>query len=80
MVVQEKADFMNIGTLSMDYKSKCIETAIKNNKNYIVVICDTFDYEDYPVFAETYEEAIQQANEYDKKSMQEVMGIYNISK
>lgn len=34
-----------------------IENAKKNNYPYIVVMTDTFDFEDYPIYCHTKEEA-----------------------
>jgi len=30
--------------------NRCIEFAKNNNHKYIVSVCDTWDYDDYPVF------------------------------
>lgn len=33
-----------------------IATAIKNESKYIISVCDTFDYDDYPVYCKDKEE------------------------
>lgn len=75
-MVETKKDFMNIGTLPYSYKKSCIERAIKNGNNYIMVVCDTFDYEDFSVFFKTLEDA----RNYKPESMERIMGIYDITK
>ena len=45
--------------------------------DYMIVVCDTYDFEDYPVYAS--EENF--ASEYDrmlKSSMQKIMEVYNL--
>jgi hypothetical protein len=43
---------------------------------FMVVVCDTFDYEDYPVFC-TASECIERVE--DPGSMQRVMEVYDLS-
>jgi len=48
-----------------------LDEAKKKGAKYIVVGNDSFDYEDYPVYVNTYEEALQNREDMDKTS-----GIY----
>lgn len=58
-----------------------IESWLKREKavesDYMLVVCDTFDYEDYPVYVskEDLEKAIQQYS----SNMQTIAEIYNLS-
>ena len=47
------------------------DEGIKTNKKYMFVICDTFDYEDYPVFTDNIN--------YEEGEMQEVMEVYDLT-
>lgn len=44
--------------------------------NYMLVVCDTFDHEDYPVLVIN---DVAAAIEYYSKNMQKVMEVYNLS-
>lgn len=79
MVVETKSDLMNIGTVDYVSKQRWIQTAIQQNAKYIIVACDEFDYDDYPIFAQTKEEADKKIDECNKESMQRVMGLYDIT-
>lgn len=47
---------------------------------HMLVVCDQFDYEDYPVFIQKDENVREKEKEYDAKEMQRVMEVYNLSK
>jgi len=46
---------------------------------YMLVICDSFDYEDYPVYAATQEEAASKGEHYSAAPMQRVMECYDLN-
>ena len=43
---------------------------------YMIVICDSFDYEDYPVYAASSEECLQRYK--NPGEMQRVMEVYDL--
>ena len=45
---------------------------------HLIVVCDTYDWDDYPVYVEEGEDARAKADEYRTKSMQQVMEVYNL--
>jgi hypothetical protein len=45
----------------------------------MIVVCDTFDYEDYPVYVKPGEDVHKIASGYDRVNMQKVMEVYNLS-
>ncbi len=45
---------------------------------HVIVVCDTFDYDDYPVFVMPGEDARAKADEHNGKNMQKVMEVYNL--
>ena len=46
---------------------------------YLLVICDTFDWQDYPVFCDTIEEAQKARTKYlSGENMQKLMEIYDL--
>ena len=49
----------------------------KQRAAYMLVVCDTFDYEDYPVYAATAEECL--AKYKTPGEMQRVMEVYDLT-
>ena len=54
------------------------DQGVKEKKTHLLVVCDTFDHEDYPVFAESDDDAINKYAEYNGKNMQRVMEVYDL--
>ena len=44
----------------------------------MVVVCDSFNYEDYPVFVMSGMNAHEVASEYNSREMSKVMEVYNL--
>lgn len=49
-----------------------IETARKNGAKYIVSVCDTFDYDDYPVYCDDEKELKDAKVKYNNVNMQRI--------
>ena len=47
---------------------------------HMIVVCDTFDYDDYPVYVSSKENVREVFSEYDGKNMQQVMEVYSYKK
>ena len=46
---------------------------------HMIVVCDTFDYEDYPAYVMLDDDVHTMHDEIDGKNMQKVMEVYNLS-
>lgn len=55
-----------------------IKTAIKDGNKFIISVCDTFDYEDYPVYCKDKEELNRRKIEFDNINMQRINEIIDI--
>lgn len=55
-------------------------TAREQKTTHLIVVCDTFDHEDYPVYVLPGEDVRARYDEYNGKDMQRVMEVYNLSK
>lgn len=53
---------------------------VKERATHMIVVCDTFDWEDYPVYVSKDENVAEKVKEYDGKEMQKVMEVYDLSK
>jgi hypothetical protein len=63
----------------MDDVRTWIGRGIKEGQSYLIVVCDTFDYEDYPVYAKSVKEAKEEYDAHNGKDMQKVMEIYDLT-
>ncbi len=55
------------------------DRAKQQGSTHFFVVCDTFDYEGYPVFIEHTQDVRKEYDKYDNKNMQKVMEVYNMS-
>jgi len=55
------------------------DRGINEGATHMIVVCDSFDYEDYPVFVSPAEDVKEIYSKYDGKNMQRVMEVYNLS-
>jgi hypothetical protein len=62
-----------------DDLSRWFDEGIKANQKYMIVVCDTFDYKDYPVYTgeDNFKEQYQK---HDGVNMQRIMEVYDLSK
>lgn len=58
--------------------SEWFERGAALGATHMIVVCDTFDHEDYPVFVEPEQSSRDVAAEYDGKNMQRIMEVYDL--
>ncbi len=63
-----------------DIKKWFEEGILDPSNTHMIVVCDTFDHEDYPVYVTEDKSARVVASEYDNGSMQTVMEVYNLKR
>ena len=51
-----------------------------NDLTHMLVVCDTFDYEDYPVYVSRRENVREVFHKYNGPNMQKVMEVYSLRK
>lgn len=51
-----------------------------NNQKWMLIVCDTFNYEDYPAYAKDDSEFWDKYDHYDDNNMQKIMETYNLEK
>lgn len=52
------------------------DRGVKKGATHLIVACDTFDHEDYPVYVEPGEDPREVAARYSGVNMQTVMEVY----
>lgn len=45
---------------------------------HLIVVCDTFDHEDYPIYASNDDECLARYDKYNGGNMQRVMEVYDL--
>ena len=60
-----------------EFIRKWLQRATKED-SHMLVVCDTFDYEDYPVFVNKNEDVNNKIKHYSE-NMQRVVEVYNLS-
>lgn len=51
----------------------------REGATHVIVVCDTFDWDDYPVYVQSGEQVQEKMEEYNGKNMQKIMEVYNLS-
>lgn len=51
----------------------------REGATHMIVVCDTFDWDDYPVYVKKGEDARTIKRQFDGKDMQKVMEVYNLT-
>jgi len=51
----------------------------KEGATHVIVVCDTFEYDDYPVMVMPKDNIVEKIEEYNGKNMQRIMEVYNLS-
>jgi hypothetical protein len=50
----------------------------RDKHTHLLVVCDTFDWEDYPVYADGDEDCKAKYKHYNGNDMQRVMEVYDL--
>lgn len=66
-----------MGTTKEDIR-EWIERGKEEKATHMIVVCDTFLYEDYPVFVSKNEDVKKKMEEYNGKNEQRIMEVYNL--
>lgn len=57
-----------------------LERGKAQGATHMIVVCDTYDHEDYPVFVMPGEDAKAKYAEYNGQNMQRVMEVYSYAR
>lgn len=53
---------------------------VKEKCTHMIIVCDTFDYEDYPVYVDAGQDPHEVAKKYNGENMQRLMEVYDLRK
>ena len=68
-----------MGTTRKDI-SNWLENGKEKNTPPMIVVCDTFDYEDYPVYVSKNQNATEEYSKINGVNMQKVMEVYSYNR
>lgn len=54
------------------------QEGVKQNATHMIVVCDTYDWEDFPVYVSADQDAREVASKYAGANMQKIMEVYNL--
>lgn len=54
------------------------ESGVEQGATHMIVVCDPFDHEDYPVYVKPNEDVREKEASYAGRNMQRVMEVYNL--
>lgn len=52
----------------------------KAKATHMIIVCDTFEWDDYPVYVTKHENVHKKEDEYRAKSMTQIMEVYCLTK
>ena len=55
---------------------KWLDEGKEQGATHVIVVCDTYDWDDYPVFVMPGEDVCRKSAEHDGPNMQRVMEVY----
>jgi hypothetical protein len=55
------------------------ETGVEKGVTHLIVICDTFDWEDFPAYVMADQDAREIVAKRNGKNMESVMEVYNLA-
>jgi hypothetical protein len=65
-----------MATSSEDIK-RWFDDGQRKNATHMIVVCDTYDHETYPVYVSPGENVREKTSVYERKEMQRVMEVYS---
>lgn len=68
-----------MGTSKEDIRN-WIKSGQEQGATHVMVVCDTFDWEDYPIYVMPTDDVQKKFADYNGPNMQRVMEVYNLSK
>lgn len=54
------------------------DRGVAQGATHLIVVCDTFNYEDYPAFATGAKDVHEKYAHYDKQNMQRIVEVYDL--
>jgi len=59
--------------------SEWFDEGVRAGGAYLIVVCDTFDHEDYPVYVRPNDDVRERFAQFNGPNMQKVMEVYDLT-
>lgn len=56
--------------------SRWFDRGVEQSATHLIVVCDTYDYEDFPVYVQPGQDTREIADRESRRPMQKVMEVY----
>lgn len=56
------------------------DNGVADKQQFMIIVCDTFDWEDYPIFCDDAKELAEQYASHNGVNMQTIMEVYDLTK
>lgn len=63
---------------SRDEIATWFDRGVSEGCRYMIVVCDSFDHDDYPVYVQPQEDFWKKHDHYDGLNMQRIMEVYDL--
>ena len=67
-----------MGTTRQEIREWLEAAKEEENISHVIIVCDTFDYEDYPISVKRGWDIKKVIKQYNMENMQRIMEIYNL--
>jgi hypothetical protein len=64
---------------SKDDIRRWFKQGVADGATHMIVVCDTYDYDDYPVYVAADQDVREVEKKHSLSAMQKVMEVYNLS-
>jgi hypothetical protein len=68
-----------LGTTKDDIR-EWFERGVDQGSTHLIVVCDTYDWSDYPVYTTSEKDARKEVSNRDGENMAKVMEVYDLNK
>ena len=68
-----------MGTSLHDLR-RWFDDGVRGEHAHMIVVCDSFDHEDYPIYTDDATHFWEQYDSHDDKNMQRIMEVYDLSR
>ena len=59
--------------------SRWFDMGVKKGAKFLIVACDTFDHEDYPIYCSDDKECLKEYDSHNNVNMQRVVEVYDLT-
>lgn len=58
--------------------ARWFQEGVEQGATHMIIVCDTYDWEDFPVYVDPMEDVREKYAEHDGKNMEKVMEVYSL--